>query len=317
MNALVIPSIREKNLLQFLNKWGQLPLEVFVVEDNPTKQFTSLGIEHHYSWNEIEKILGDDNWIISRRDSAIRSFGFLMAYRSGAEYIYTLDDDCAPVLNNGMITFVEDHQDAITNNTRWTESYQGQRTRGIPYKNKGNTNVVLNMGLWYGHPDLDSVQTLSGFEEQWKHMDVPTRIMPIGQYFPLCGMNMCFKRELTPLMYFPLMGEGYIYRRFDDIWCGIIMKKVCDHLGSFVTCGPPYIIHEKASDPFVNLVKEAPGIAANEKFWETIDTIPLTGKNYVDCMEEIGIGLETNQDSYLKTLGKAIVTWSHLFQSME
>lgn len=160
MNALVVPSIREKSLLQFLEKWEGIPLEVFVIEDNPTKQFKSLnGIVHHYSWSEINDILGDDAWIISKRDSAIRSFGFLMAYRSGADYIYTLDDDCAP--NNGSITFCDDHQKAITGNTRWTESYQDKRTRGIPYKNKGCANVVLNMGLWYGHPDLDSIQTLS------------------------------------------------------------------------------------------------------------------------------------------------------------
>jgi len=317
MNALVIPSIRENSLIQFLKKWGELPLEIFVVEDNPTKQFGSIGLEHHYSWAEINDILGDDSWIISRRDSAIRSFGFLMAYRAGAEYIYTLDDDCAPTYQNGMITFVDDHQDALNNNTRWTESYQGQRTRGIPYKNKGSTNVVLNMGLWYGHPDLDAVQTLSGGEERWEHKDLPTRIMPVGQYFPLCGMNMCFRRDVTPLMYFPLMGEGYEFRRFDDIWCGIIMKKVCDHLGSLVSCGTPYIIHEKASNPFVNLVKEAPGIAANETFWETIDKIPLNCNSYSLCMEEIGIGLMSNSDLYLKKLGKAIVVWSHLFQSME
>lgn len=313
MNALVIPSIREKNLLQFLEKWENIPLEIFVIEDNPTKQFKNLNkIAHHYSWAEISDILGDDAWIISKRDSAIRSFGFLMAYRSGADYIYTLDDDCAPA--NDSIKFCDDHQKAINNNTRWTESYQDQRTRGIPYNNKGSANVVLNMGLWYGHPDLDSVQTLSGVEKTWKHKHIPTRIMPIGQYFPLCGMNMCFKRELTPLMYFPLMGEGYLYRRFDDIWCGIIMKKVCDHLGSLVACGPPYIVHEKASDPFVNLIKEAPGIVANENFWQIIDEIELHGKNYIECMKEIGLGLDKpDNDHYFKTLGKAIVVWSNLF----
>ena len=30
----------------------------------------------HFSWTEIDKILGYDSWIISREDSAIRCFGF-------------------------------------------------------------------------------------------------------------------------------------------------------------------------------------------------------------------------------------------------
>ena len=314
MNALVIPSIREKNLFEFLDYWGELPFKIFVVEDNPTKTFNINGL-NHYSWKEIDEILGKDSWIISHRDSAIRSFGFLMAYQAGAEYIFTLDDYCAPI---HLFDFEEQHLSAINNHSQWTESYHGKRTRGIPYRNKGSiTNIVLNVGLWTGHPDLDSVQTLNGDSEKWQHQIHPTKIIPYGQYFPMCGMNMCFKREATPLMYFPLMGEGYPYKRFDDIWCGIIAKKICDHLGYLITCGPPYINHQKASDPFINLVKEAPGIAANEKFWENIDSIKLTLDNFTDCMCEIGIGLQANQDEYLKKLGNAILVWSHLFQSME
>jgi reversibly glycosylated polypeptide/UDP-arabinopyranose mutase len=313
MDALVIPTIREKNIKEFLDHWGHaLNLEVFVVEDNPTKQF-DLGLEHHYSWKEIDESLGENSWIISRRDSAIRSFGFLMAYRAEAQYIYTLDDDCLPA-NPKADYFVAEHLEAINFNPRWTESYPGRRTRGIPYRNRGQIkDPVLNMGLWKGHPDLDSVQTLNGEVSKWVHEDHPTRIMPIGQYFPLCGMNMCFRRQITPLMYFPLMGEGVPYRRFDDIWCGIIMKKICDYLGDFVTCGPPYINHTRASDPFVNLVKEAPGIAANETFWETIDKIPLSGDSYIECMIEIGQGLELEKDQYLQKLGKAIIVWARLF----
>lgn len=316
MDALVVPSIRENSLREFLDAWKDLKLELFVVEDNPTKQFKLSYCQNHYSWKEIHELLGDNSWIISKRDSAIRTFGFLMAYQSGAEYIYTLDDDCYPT--GPVDYFTKEHQAALHENSCWTESYRGKRTRGIPYRNKGKLkNVVLNMGLWYGHPDLDSVQTLNGDAETWIHENHPTSVVPSGQYFPMCGMNMCFKREVAPLMYFPLMGEGYVYRRFDDIWCGIIMKKICDHLGLLVTCGPPYILHQKASDPFVNLIKEAHGISTNERFWEVIDDIRLTGKNCVECMIEIGQNLRKQEYEYFVTLGKAIEIWAYLFQSME
>lgn len=322
MKALVVPSIRQDSLFNFIDRWYFDPnIEIYVVEDNPEKTFSLDEGVHHYSWKEIDETLGDDAWIISRRDSAIRSFGFLMAYNDGAEQIFTLDDDCSPktlTFENDR-DFVHGHMDALYNCSKWTESVFGKRTRGIPYKNKGKfEDVWINMGLWLKNPDLDAVQTLAGEEaalwgdEAWKNQ--PSRIIPHGLYFPMCGMNLAFKREATPLMYFPLMGEGVPYRRFDDIWCGIIAKKVCDHLNKSIACGQPYIIHERASDPFVNLVKEAPGIKQNETFWEIIDAIPLKEKTPAGCMVEIGKSLRLSQDDYLSKLGRAIMIWAGLFR---
>ena len=304
--------------MEFLIKWR--PWEnwdlVIIVEDNPTKTF-DLGMYKddvvHITWDDIEADLGDKRWIISHRDSAIRSYGFYYAWKLGADYIFTLDDDCYPL--NEPKQFIDDHIQAMDHWTRWKGSVHGWRTRGIPYKNQGTLDVVLNVGLWKTNPDLDAVQIISSHGEEWDGL-VNCRnheIIPNGQYFPLCGMNLCFKREITPLMYFPLMGKGYPYKRFDDIWCGIIMKKVCDHLKWNVSVGDPFIDHIKASDPFVNLVKEAPGIAANEWFWETIDAIKLTESTPVNCMREIGEMLPQEND-YLKKLGKAIQSWSSLFQ---
>jgi reversibly glycosylated polypeptide/UDP-arabinopyranose mutase len=320
--------------MEFLVKWS--PWEnwdlVIIVEDNPTKTF-DLGMYKedvvHLAWDDIDADLGEQSWIISHRDSAIRSYGFYYAWKQGADYIFTLDDDCYPQSHTDVYftdgphyakQFVAEHIQAMAHWTRWTESVHGWRTRGIPYNNKGAlTNVVLNVGWWDTNPDLDAVQTLSGGEENWKGFDHYRKheIIPNGQYFPMCGMNLCFKKEAAPLMFFPLMGEGYPYKRLDDIWCGIIMKKVCDHLRWSVSVGLPFIDHIRASDPFVNLVKEAPGIAANEWFWETIDAIKLTEDSPAECMMEIGIEIGTHQNDYLQKLGEAIQIWSSLFQSIE
>jgi hypothetical protein len=77
VRVLVIPSNREKYLCEFLAAWeGKGGWDsVIVVEDGPTKTFGN------YSWAEIAKECGDDAWIFSRKDSAIRAFGFLMAWR--------------------------------------------------------------------------------------------------------------------------------------------------------------------------------------------------------------------------------------------
>ena len=310
--ALVVPTIREKSIQDFLRAWnivGEEWDEIIVVEDNPTRTF-KIDVSSHVSWKEISEDLGEHAWIISKRDSAIRSYGLLLAYRLGADYIFTLDDDCQPVEKG----FVKQHLNNLNNTSKWCESVPGQRTRGLPYKNLGKAeNVMLSVGLWTGTPDYDAVQMLSG---QNPKLALPeTRVMPIGQYFPLCGMNFAFKRQVTPLCYFPLMGDGYKFRRFDDIWFGIICKKICDHLGYMITCGKPYIYHSKASDPFANLEKEAPGIKMNEHFWEIIDDIPLHGSDMLDCIRQIAVALSGNKDEYLSKLGRALDVWASLFKA--
>lgn len=61
-------------------------------------------------------------------------------------------------------------------------------------------------------------------------------------------------------MYFGLMGEGQPISRYDDMWAGWAAKVVCDHLGFGVKTGMPYLWHNKASNPFVNLKKEHKGL---------------------------------------------------------
>lgn len=312
-HALVVPTIRETSILEFLNAWDGLDWEIIVVEDNPEKSFRLIDVEHHYSWSEIDELLGDKSWIISRRDSAIRSFGFYIAYLMGAEHIFTLDDDCLPRSKS----FIEEHKRAIEEAPLWIDSVPGYRTRGFPYEDVGlNTKVVMNMGLWHGVPDYDAVQQLSGVAPKRITLPQGHRLIPANQYFPMCGMNVCFKREAAPLMYFPLQGKGWPYRRFDDIWCGVIMKKICDHLGLQVSIGPPHILHSKASNVYKNLEKEAPGIGFHDTFWKTINSISLNETTPIGCMAQLGQNLlNVSANEYMWEVGRALVEWASLFSN--
>ena len=324
---LVVPTIREKCIQEFLEAWMSDSLggwdEVVIVEDNPEPTFKLKRPDrpiYHFSWKDIESDLGEDSCIISRRDSAIRSYGFWKAHQMGADYIFTLDDDCFPTDSiDSEHTFCNQHIKMIEETPKWTESILGLRTRGLPYINKGKmTNVVANMGFWENTPDFDAVETIAKYNCNIKGFKVPAnvnRIIPSGQYFPLCGMNFAFKRKVAVLSYFPLMGINSPYRRFDDIWFGIIFKKICDHLKLAVSVGGPTINHLRASEPMVNLVKEAPGIALNEKFWEIIEGIYLSPEDSTPerCMFVIGEKLINMDDNYIQRLGEAICKWTRLF----
>lgn len=309
--ALVVPTVRASCLSSCLEAWSWRDKfdELIVVEDAPEKTF-DYDIKHHYSWNEIDIDLGKDAWIISRRDSSIRSYGFIIANRLNVDYIFTIDDDCYPINKH---EFIDLHIKNLTNTPKWVESVPNQRTRGLPYFNKGvNKNVVMSVGLWKGIPDFDSIQTLSGENQQILLPE--TRVLPSGQYSPICGMNLCIKKEFVAACYFPLQGESNLFRRFDDIWMGIIAKKIADHLRLSITQGKPYICHKRASDPMVNLVKEAPGIKFNEIFWEIIDDIELSGNSPLECMIQIGKSLLKAKDEYgyCEKLGYAIDIWCRL-----
>ena len=249
---IVFPTIREESAKRFVSQWRK-DTEIICIEDNPTKTF-DLGLKHHYAWDDIEKELGDYAWIFSRRDAAIKCFGFWKAYKLGAEYVYSLDDDCMVGDN-----FFEEHIENLNNQPIWIDSVPCLRTRGKPFRNMGKLgSVLINMGLWENVADLSAVDQLTNNSGYFRLPPMEkTRIMPSGQYFPFCGMNFCFRKEAIPLMYFPLMGEDQPYRRFDDIWCGIIAKKILDHLGVFISVGRLMVNHENARDPIKNLVKEA------------------------------------------------------------
>jgi len=88
-------------------------------------------------------------------------------------------------------------------------------------------------------------------------------------------------------MYQMPMGKGQPYERFDDIWCGWIMKKACDAIALSVRSGSPFIHHARASDAKRNAELEAPGIIENEKVWRAILSMGIPTSNLNYCLEEI------------------------------
>ncbi len=339
--CLVVPSIREDSLINFINKWKDIGLfsvvDLYVIEDNPTKTFNidcvKLPVSAYYWWKDIERELGDKAWVIPRRSDTVRSFGYLMAYRARYKYIMTLDDDCyPPTEEDGVVyadgpAFVAEHLKFLNNRTRWFNTLDNVKPRGIPYFNVGNwSRNLINHGLWTNVLDYDAPTQLVAPKKE--EFDFSNRIVPFGSYFPMCGMNVAWKREATVLMYHLLMGtsmagDKYPFDRFGDIWCGVIAKKICDAQGFTISSGMPYIRHERASNPFTNLKKEAPGLEVNEKFWEYVDFANVGHQgdlaySYYKMGEHIVMFDDFKEyKEYFKNLGEAMKTWSELIQKTD
>ncbi len=353
--ALVIPTIRENSFNAFVERWSELGLfrhvTLIVMEDNPTKTFQvgtndqeSLGWIH-LCWGDIEEDLGDKSWIIPRRSDTVRSYAYYYAWKAGFDYILTLDDDCYPPTEaDGVIyesgeAFVQEHLKNLTERTRWFNTLNSVKPRGIPFYETGTLDsVIVNHGLWTNVLDYDAPYQLANPIPEKFSFD--NRIVPSGLYFPMCGMNVMWKASATVLMYHLLMGQvnghcdisgplskdGLIklpFDRFGDIWCGIFMKKIADLTRHSVSTGMPYIRHERASNPFTNLKKEANGIEVNEKLWCHVDGFNVgpdkaESFDFHELYDFLGtriseFDLYPEHTEYFKRLGEAMSVWASLF----
>jgi reversibly glycosylated polypeptide / UDP-arabinopyranose mutase len=331
--AICIPSSRKDSMNKFLLEWAPIlnscdkyEITIFVHEDKPqpnavyTIEASNIAIKQT-SQLDVEDVLGNAGWIIPRGTSACRSFPMLLAWRAGFEYIFTLDDDCYPQESS----FIEGHLSAFKLD-RWFNTIEGDFARGVPYENRGQLPVRMNHGLWTEIPDLDGPTSLVRKRDPIKiTLGSDHRVVPPGMFVPLCGMNICYHRSIIPAAYYLLMGlHEFGFDRFDDIWSGIIVKKILDHLGWYVTSGAPYIRHTKASNCFSNLRKEALGIHLNEYFWQHIMEAKIDASNVIECYKELSVWVQQFSDKkpdvpcpkgYFQKLGEAMITWADLFES--
>lgn len=313
--AMVVPSNRPAQLREFLAQWSPYPWDATIVVEDAPQPSLLIGapVDQHLCWADLERDLGADAWIISRRDSGVRAFGFLHAVALGADVVLTLDDDCFPATPAARTAFCTTHIGNLDAPPCWASSVPGVRVRGLPYGDGRGTRTprsIVNMGLWTGTADLDSVQTLLGspFVREFAP-SVQTQIVSRHHYLPFCGMNVAFRAEALPAMYFPRMGDGSPYRRFDDIWCGLVMQRVFAHLDWVWTVGTPTVVHTRLSDPLVNLEKEAPGISAHEDYWRVVDAAPLAATTLAGCVAEMAAHLGAQKDPYLREWGRALSIW--------
>lgn len=304
--------------LNFLKEWDELKnTEIIVVQDIGEKPEVPNGFNVTiFDHKDIEADLGENAWIIPSQTSACRSYGYYKAWQRKPDYIYTIDNDCYPerfdYWSNGHHKML---QEPAT--LDWVNTVHEPYMRGFPYEIRDKAFVIMNHGLWSNIPDLDGKTMLERPDLRFKPF-TESEVVPKNNFFPMCGMNLAWRRGLTPAMYFGLFGPEYGFDQYDDIWAGIIVKKIIDHLGYAVRSGFPSVEHRKQSDAQTNIRKQAPGLAMNERFWEVVWDIQLTESNIIDCYEELITKLpdviQDEPEGWTKKYKQAALIWLSLFK---
>jgi reversibly glycosylated polypeptide/UDP-arabinopyranose mutase len=314
-------------MAQFLAAWEPefAGHELVVVEDNPARSFTlrSSAAISHYCWEDIDERLGDDAWIVPRRTDCVRSFGYWEAWRRKPDMIVTLDDDCLPP-KEGPRGFLQAHWQRLQQrgeHDAWVSTTNGTIPRGVPYHTRQRqSRCVINHGLWTNVIDFDAITQLAQVRTPTP-VDFPDQTIPRGAFYPMCGMNLAFRPEIAPAMYFQLMGKDWGVDRFGDIWCGLWSKRICDHLGLAVNSGSPTVHHARASNVWANLRKEATGMERNETLWRLADDTVLTATTPAGCYRQLATAVRAAgaaaDDDYLRRLGTAMERWAELFTTVE
>lgn len=264
--AIVIPTIRPELMTTFNAAWKELfarhDVEYIIVADGDNPEVIHNG--KTYSKDAIDSL-----HLVQNRYTGVVNLGYAFVAENfpNVEYIMTFHDDETPIGDP-----IQDHIDALNMKVpiSWLSSTIINRPtdymRGFPYNVREEAPVVFSHGVWRGVPDYDApTQLLADKNYQPEFYKGP---VPKGILFPLCGMNLAFRRCALPLVYFAPVAEYEGSQRFDDIWGGIELKKELDSLDWAMVTGYSICQHNRASNVFENLKKESVGIQKNEGYWK-------------------------------------------------
>lgn len=267
MLAVIVPTVhpsRGEVYKRFMESWSDLFLKhdvylITIYDGEEPQILTSDGHE-----DSAETLLGTDSDLIYNRTTAVKNLG--LAYfmkRTEIENVLILDDDVRPIGDP-----IADHLKIIGQKTplSWMTTMYPY-PRGMPYKVRDEATVTVSHGVWEGVPDLDApTQLVNGVTDY----SFPQFIVPKSTLIPFCGMNVMLSRQAVPYLYFapPWSAEGEVMNRNDDIWGGIMLKRSLDDTNQAMATGYSKILHERASNVYDSLIREALFIKLNETFFE-------------------------------------------------
>ncbi len=290
---------------------------------------------------EDEK-LSDFKELVPKRSHAETSFGLLYLWHNKEfEYGFMIDDDTEP---ENEFDFFGDHIKnlnysgdilEVSSDKGWGnvlyQNFKRHRLypRGYPYSKMGEvistkvTNIKkgdiwISQGLWTNVPDLDAIRILmdgdlngqaktrlftSDFKENF--------LIAKHNFLTVCSMNLAFRKEVVPFFYqFPMDDNPWKIGRFDDIWSGVVAKKILDSVGKYIITGFPLCRHNKAPrNTFKDVNAEAPGYEANEIISDLILNLRLNRNIFESTLKIAETLQQSSQIEFIHYCGEKLQKW--------
>lgn len=277
--AVIVPTCpgREEVYKKFIEAWTPLFAEhevtLITIFDGPEAPKYCEG-DHVLSWKDI-----DDSRFkyIPKKTDMVRSFAFTWAYHNlpHVDYFCTLDDDVRPGFLSDLFAEYEEVFEKGAPCSEYLDvgalTTSGLQMRGFPYKDRKPAEVAVQYGGWDGVLDYDAATQLAVPKETETFFSLVVPV-PKGAAVTCCIMNCAWKREYTPIMWQLPMLDGR-YNRVGDIWSGLFIKKTLDAVGAvMIINGAARVRHERASNPYESLKKEAPSVWLNDNLWPALET---------------------------------------------
>jgi hypothetical protein len=321
------------------------------------------GMEHDYFGPKERKKFFKDNFgsvwrtyysqVVPQRCSAESSVGLMMAYKEKPDLVLMLDDDVFPVNENDDIigghfnVLNKTSATLVSSENKWYNPIENIQLnvnqkifpRGYPYAKDtrkesyiwkdSHAPTIFNMGLWINYPDLDAITVLtsSGLDGRGDILGVNIKrekiIVAKGTYFPVCIMNVGFIPKIIPA-YYQLYMNYLGIDRWNDIWSGLFLKKIADHLNDSISLGMPAISHKRTPrNVFRDIKKELDGMCIHENLLQLVDSIDLSGNSYFDCYKSLIESIEKkipvafSNKTYLNFMERQIIAMRLWLEALE
>lgn len=324
------------DLTSFMNEWRPIfsRFHLIIVKDPELKEELRIPEGFNidvYSKSHIDRVVGSSSSIVFSGYSC-RYFGFLVSRK---KYIVSIDDDCIPAKDSKgfLIDAVAQHLANLATpatpfffNTLYDPYREGADfVRGYPFSLRSGVTCALSCGLWLNLADLDApTQALKPAQRNSRYVDAVMTI-PSRAMMPISGINIAFDREAVGPALLPalkLAGEGNLrWETMEDIWSGMCVKVVCDHLGLGVKSGLPYVWRKDRGSAIESLKKEWEGVKLTEEivpFFQQV-RLPQTAATTEDCILEMATTVKQQlgpSDPVFTRASEAMVEWVKLWKAV-
>lgn len=285
-----------------------------------------------YTRSDIDRVVGSSTSVLFSGYSC-RYFGYLMSRK---KYVISIDDDCIPAKDNegSLVDIVVQHITNLTTpatpfffNTLYDPYRKGADfVRGYPFSLREGVTCALSCGLWLNLADYDApTQALKPELRNSRYVDAVLTV-PVRAMLPLSGINIAFDRELVGPALIPalkLAGEGkFRWETMEDIWSGMCVKVISDHMGLGVKSGLPYVWRNERGNAIESLKKEWEGVKLMEEvvpFFQAV-RLPQSAVTAEDCVVELAkIVKEQLGQSYpmFVRAAEAMVEWIKVWKAVQ